>query len=77
MDADLKKQKLEMWQKKLTGLEGEFKEIVKRKAEAAHDGDLSENAAYKQAVEEAEICRVRINEIKKIIANLEGIQKHG
>ncbi len=67
----LKKQKLEMWQKKLIGLEGEFKEIIKRKGEAAQDGDLSENAAYKQAVEEAEICRVRIHEIKKIVANLE------
>ncbi|MBI2595891.1 hypothetical protein HYW46_04125 [Candidatus Daviesbacteria bacterium] len=68
----LKKQKLEMWQKKLEGLQKEFKEIMVRKGEAAADGDLSENAAYKQAVEEADICLVRISEIKKIIANLEG-----
>lgn len=68
---ELTKQKLEMWGKKLVKLESELKDIMVRKGEAAADGDLSENAAYKQAVEDADICRVRISEVKKIIANLE------
>ena len=54
MNDDIKKQKIEMWSKKLLQLDQELKEIYLRKGEAARDGDLSENAAYKAAIEDAE-----------------------
>jgi transcription elongation GreA/GreB family factor len=71
MNEELKKQKIEMWSKKLETLEKELTAIMIKKGEAAREGDLRENAAYQQAAEDADTWRVRIEEIKKIIANLE------
>mgnify|MGYP001566203854 CR=1 FL=1 len=71
MDPKLRQQKLKMWKEKLKQLEEELKGIYDKKEEAAKDGDLRENAAYQMAVEDAETWRVRIIEIKKIIADLE------
>ena len=68
---NLKQQKLEMWNKKLLDLEKELERILVEKGEAAAMGDLSENAAYKMAAEDAETYRARIAEVKKIIADLE------
>ena len=68
---DIKKQKLEMWNKKLIQLRKELEEIIQRRGEAARDGDLSENAAFKQASEDADSWRARIEDIRKIISDLE------
>jgi transcription elongation GreA/GreB family factor len=71
MSDEIKQQKIEMWAKKLSQLEADLIEIMARRGEAAREGDLRENAAYKQATEDAEMARVRISEIKKIISDLE------
>ncbi|KKQ67442.1 MAG: hypothetical protein US86_C0001G0369 [Candidatus Daviesbacteria bacterium GW2011_GWA2_38_24] len=71
MDRKLLEDKLKMWQGKLEDLEKELDAISKRKGEAAAMGDLSENAAYQMASEEADIYRTRIVEVQKIIKKLE------
>ncbi|MBI2022696.1 hypothetical protein HYS97_02520 [Candidatus Daviesbacteria bacterium] len=68
---NLKQQKIEMWSKKLSELEKELEAVLIRKGEAAQEGDLSENAAYKMAIEDAETYSARIAEVKKIISDLE------
>ncbi len=70
MDARLKQQKIKMWQDNLANLEEELKVIVQKKGAAAAEGDLSENAAYTMATEDAETTRVRIEEVKKLIRDL-------
>lgn len=71
MDKKLKKEKLKMWKDQLTDLEKRLEIIQLKKGEAAQQGDLSENAAYQMAGEDAETLRVQINQVKKIIAELE------
>lgn len=71
MDNKLRQQKLKMWRDNLNQLEEELKVINAKKGAAAQEGDLSENAAYTMAIEDAETARVRIEEIKKIIRDLE------
>lgn len=71
MDRKLRQQKIKMWQGTLKQLEEELKAITAKKSQVAQDGDLSENVAYKIATEDAETTRVRIEEVKKIIADLE------
>ena len=68
---NIKQQKIEMWSKKLIDLEKELEAIMIRKGEAAAEGDLSENAAYKMAIEDADTYRARIAEVKKILSDLE------
>lgn len=72
MDQNLKMEKLKMWQENLKKLEGQLVAVQLKKGAAAQEGDLSENAAYTMAIEDAETIRVQINEVKKIIAELEG-----
>lgn len=60
-----------MWKDNLKKLEEDLALISQKKGAAAAEGDLSENAAYTMAIEDAETTRVRINEVKKIIADLE------
>lgn len=67
---DLQKQKLEMWIKKKSENEAALASAMKRKGEAAQMGDLSENSAYKMAIEEIEMAYARGNEINKIIENI-------
>lgn len=67
---DLKKAKLEMWTKKMAETEQALAEAMKRKGEAAQMGDLSENSAYKMAIEDIEMGYARINEISVILQNL-------
>lgn len=67
---DIQKQKLEMWTKKLSETETALALAMKRKGEAAQMGDLSENAAYKMAIEDIEMGYARINEITKILENI-------
>ena len=71
MDKKLKQEKLKMWKSKLKDLEKEYAAIMQRKGEAASMGDLSENAAYQMANEEADIYRTRMAEVIKIIKKLE------
>lgn len=72
MDKKLRQEKLKMWKDNLAQLEKELENIMHKKGQAAQDGDLSENAAYTMATEDAETTRVRIEEVKKIIRDLEG-----
>lgn len=67
---DLQKAKLEMWTKKKKETEEALEDAMRRKGEAAAMGDLSENSAYKMAIEDIEMAYARLNEIDKI---LEGI----
>lgn len=71
MDNKLRQQKIKMWKANLDQLEVDLKVIMEKKGAAAQEGDLSENAAYTMATEDAETTRVRIEEIKKIIRELE------
>lgn len=71
MDNKLRQEKLKMWKDNLNQLEEELRVIMEKKGAAAQEGDLSENAAYTMAIEDAETTRVRIEEIKKIIRDLE------
>ncbi len=71
MDNKLRQEKLKMWKENLAQLEKELEKIYLKKGAAAQEGDLSENAAYTMAIEDAETTRVRIEEVKKIIRDLE------
>ncbi len=71
MDVKLRQQKIKMWKDNLARLEEDLKVILEKKGVAAAEGDLSENAAYTMASEDAETTRVRIEEIKKLIRDLE------
>jgi hypothetical protein len=71
MDKKLKEEKLKMWQGKLAKLQKEYDEIMQKRGEAIAMGDLSENAAFKMAEEDSITWRVRIDEIKNIIRDLE------
>lgn len=70
MDKKLRKEKLKMWKDNLAQLEEELEKIMLKKGQAAQEGDLSENAAYTMAIEDAVTTRVRIEEVKKIIRDL-------
>lgn len=67
----LKLEKLKYWKEKLLELEKELEVIMLRRGEAAAMGDLSENAAFQLANEDADIYSARIDEVKRIIRNLE------
>lgn len=60
-----------MWKDNLKQLEEDLRVVTEKKGAAAQEGDLSENAAYTMASEDAETTRVRIEEVKKIIRALE------
>ena len=70
-DRDIKIQKLAMWKKRREDLEKEYKDAIDRKGAAAREGDLSENYAYKEAIESAELALARQQDVDKIIADLE------
>lgn len=67
----MRQEKIKMWKANLADLEEQLKVIALKKGAAAAEGDLSENAAYTMATEDAETTRVRIGEVKKIIKDLE------
>ncbi len=68
----IKEQKLKMWKQKLEELEKNLEDAMRRRGEAAREGDLRENAAYQMATEDAETFRARIGDVKTIITQLEG-----
>lgn len=71
MDNKLREEKLKMWRENLKKLEEHLIEVQHKKGVAAQEGDLSENAAYTMAIEDSETLRVQIDQVKKIIADLE------
>ena len=71
MDNKLKQEKLKMWIENLKKLEDQLTATQLKKGAAAQEGDLSENAAYTMAIEDSETFRVQIEQVKKIIADLE------
>lgn len=71
MNKNVRRQKIKLWKDNLAQLEEDLKVIAERKGAAAAEGDLSENAAYTLAIEDAETTRVRIEEVKKLIRDLE------
>ena len=71
MDKKLRAEKLKLWNDNLKQLQEDLRVISLKKGAAAAEGDLSENAAYSMAIEDAETTRVRIEEVKKIIRELE------
>ncbi len=70
MTEELLKQKLEMWEKKVSELEKEYEETMVARGEAAREGDLRENAAYQMLTEKGEFISARIGDTKKIIAEI-------
>lgn len=64
-----------MWKGKLLELEKELESIMQRRGEAAAMGDLSENAAFQMAEEDADVYQTRIDEVRKIISDLESKNK--
>lgn len=60
-----------MWNGKLVKLQKEYEDIMQKRGEAMAMGDLSENAAFQMLDEDAVTWRVRIEEIEKIIKNVE------
>lgn len=70
MDDNLKQQKITMWTQKLEQLKKDLVDAQKRKGDAASEGDLSENAAYKMAVEDIDMVNARIADVEKILTDL-------
>jgi transcription elongation GreA/GreB family factor len=68
---ELNRQKIQMWADKLKQLQAQFDDVRIRRGEAAREGDLRENAAYIDLTEQAEVLSARINDIQKMIAQLE------
>ncbi len=71
MDKVSNKEKIDMWKKKLAKLEEEYKVIMQKRGEAMAMGDISENAAFEMFSADADTWRVRMDELKSIIAKLE------
>ncbi len=71
MDKNLKQEKIKMWEENLQKLETQLEATQQKKGAAAQEGDLSENAAYTMAIEDSETLRVQIEQVKKIIRDLE------
>ena len=65
------KEKIEMWTKKMEALEQEYKDTMVQRGEAAAMGDLRENAAYQMLTEQGEVLSARINDIRKVLKELE------
>lgn len=68
---ELRLAKIEMWSDKLKKLQAEFDDVRIRRGEAAREGDLRENAAYIDLTEQAEVLSARINDIQKMVTQLE------
>lgn len=66
-----------MWKMKLVELEKELKAVMQRRGEAAAMGDLSENAAFQMADEDVDVYQTRIDEVRRIILDLESQDKEG
>lgn len=74
--AKVNEEKLKMWKGKLEKLEKEYEVIMLKRGEAMAMGDLSENAAFQMLDEDAATYRIKIAEVKKIIAKIEKGEDH-
>lgn len=71
MDKKSKQEKIILWKKQAQELEKELAETMVKKGQAAQEGDLSENAAYKDAIEQSEMLSARLAQYQKMIRDLE------
>lgn len=69
--SKLNQKKLSLWRSKLQALEKEYPLIMQKRGEAMAMGDLRENAAFQMLDEDAATYRARIDNVKKIIDDLE------
>lgn len=70
-DSKLKAEKKKMWNENLADLQKQYAETMKKRAAAAAEGDLSENAAYEMLTEHAQVLSAQMNNVQKILADLE------
>lgn len=71
IDLNLLEEKFKMWTGKRAQLKTEYEEIMVKRGEAMAMGDLRENAAFQMLDEDASTYRVKIEEVDKIILNIE------
>ncbi len=71
MSDNLTQQKILMWKKQEAELQEQLEVAMKLRGKAAAEGDLSENAAWKGATEDAEMISARIANIQRLIKELE------
>lgn len=64
-------EKLKLWQGKLEKLIKEYEVIMQKRGEAIQMGDLRENGAFQMLSEDADTYRVRIDEVRSLIAKIE------
>lgn len=60
-----------MWKQREAQIQKKLADVMQKKGTAAQEGDLSENAAYQFASEEAEMLHVQLTNIQKMIRDLE------
>ena len=68
---NLKLEKLKMWKQREAEIQKKLVDVMQKKGAAAQEGDLSENAAYLFALEEAEMLHVQLINIQQMIRELE------
>lgn len=71
MDKKLILEKLQFWRDREKLLEEKFKKKMKQRGEAAQEGDLSENASYEMATQDAQLASAQLAQVKKAIKGLE------
>ncbi|QQG43658.1 MAG: hypothetical protein HYW45_01410 [Candidatus Daviesbacteria bacterium] len=71
MNKNVKQEKLKLWKKQQAELEEQLSLAMVKKGEAAQEGDLRENAKYQDAAEQADLLSARLNNIQKMIKELE------
>jgi hypothetical protein len=71
MDENIRQEKLKMWKEKLLELQNDYSVCMQKRAAAAAEGDLSENAAYEMLTEQAQVISAQMNNVQKILASLE------
>lgn len=64
-------EKLNFWKEREKALEERFKKMMKRRGEAAAEGDLSENAGYEMATQDAQLASAQLANVKKAIKDIE------
>lgn len=69
--SNVNQEKLKMWQEKLLKMEKDYAVTMVKRGEAMAMGDLRENAAFQMLDEDAATYRIKIEEVKKIIAKIE------
>ncbi len=70
-EQNLKKEKKKMWTENLEQLKKDYNETMVKRGLAAQEGDLKENAAYELLTEHAQVLSAQMNNVQKILADLE------